>query len=114
MSTVFIILIPCRPRLENFWGERDDLGEHFLAQFPCHRSEDACAFRVVVVGQNYGGVLIEAYIRAVRTPKGLDAAHNDGADDVALFDRCSWNGLFDRANNHVADTGDMPTGTAQD
>src|SRR5579872_3116236 len=71
--------------LENLWCEGDDLHEVALAQLAGDRTEDTSPPRVVGLGQQDRGVLVEPDQRPVRPLVLLVHAHDDGLDDLALL-----------------------------
>src|SRR5207244_2066452 len=67
--------------------------------------EDARAFRVVLVLQDDGGVVVEADVGAVGSAVLLGLADDDRFHDFALLDRATRRGHFDGGDDHVADRG---------
>src|SRR6185436_5059127 len=91
--------------LQHLRGERNDLHEALLAQFPADRAEDACAARVVVGLDEDGSVLVELDVAAVGTAALLDGAHDHGLDDLAALDVAAGDGFLDGRHDDVADAG---------
>src|SRR5215831_10542237 len=112
----FALLAPLRPlagrgrkrqassaSLENLGGEGDDLHEPARPQFAGHRAEDTGPDRLALVGDQNGGVAVEADGAAVGAADFLRSPNNDCAVDVALLDPAARDRLLDRYDDHVAD-----------
>src|SRR5579872_1879825 len=91
--------------LENLWCEGDDLHEVALAQLAGDRTEDTSPPRVVGLGQQYRGVLVEPDQRPVRPLVLLVHAHDDSLHDLALLDLAAGLRRLHSARDDVADVG---------
>src|SRR5207302_1956372 len=89
-----------------------DLHEITFAQFAGHRSEDTRATRILLVGQNDGGVLVEADVGAILATIHLRRADDHGLDDIAFLYSGVRRGLLHRGNDDVADPGVAPAGAS--
>src|SRR6266566_7491260 len=94
-------------------GQRDDLHEALVPQFPADRAEDAGAARLAVGLDQHRGVLVEADVRPVRPAALLRGADHDRLDDVALLHGGAGQRVLDRAHDDVADAGVAPAGAAE-
>src|ERR1700753_647278 len=94
--------------LPHLRGKRDDLHEALFPQLAADRPEDAGSTRVVVGLDDHGRVLVDFDVTAVWAPPLLEGAHHAGLDPVAALDVATGDGVFDRRNDHVADTGIPP------
>src|SRR5689334_20042718 len=92
-------------RLQDLRGERDDLHKVALAQLSGHGAEDARPSRVVGLGEEDGGVLVEADEGAVRTLVLLVYPHHHGLNHLALLDLASRLRGLDRGRDDVAHVG---------
>ena len=75
------------------------------AQLAGHGPEDAGADRLELVGEQHGGVAVEADQRAVRTAHAVAGAHHDRVVDLALLDLAARDRVLDADLDHVADVG---------
>src|SRR5581483_8178352 len=109
-----VIAADAHRHLEYLRGERDDLHEVLLAQLARDRAEDAGAGRVVLIGEDDGGVVVELDVGAVRPAVFLRGADDDRLDDVALLDGAARGRLLDRSDDDIADLGVLLVRAAQD
>src|SRR5256884_1167920 len=82
--------------------ERDDLHEALVAQRAPHRSEDAGRAGLALVGNEYGGVLVEPDVGPILALGLLGGAHDHRLHDLALLDLAGGDGVFDRHDDDVA------------
>src|SRR4029453_14876129 len=87
--------------------------EPLVAQLAPDRAEDAGTAGVPTVLDDDGGVLVEADVRAVRTPLLLGGADDDSLDDVTLLPTGARDGVLDRGHDDVADARVTATGAAE-
>src|SRR4030088_3533843 len=87
---------------ENLRGKADDLHEVALAQLARNRTEDAGASRVVGLGEQHRGILIEADERAVGTAIFLGDADDDSLHDLAFLDLAAGLRRLDGGSDDVA------------
>src|SRR5919201_7021296 len=99
---------------QNLGSQRDDLHKVALAQLARHRSEDTGAARVVRLGQEDGGVLVEADERSVGPLVLLVDAHDHGLHHLAFLDLAAGLGRLDRGGDDVAHVGVLAVVAAGD
>src|SRR5690606_34880817 len=100
--------------LQHLRCQRDDLHELTVSQLAADRAEDTGAARlVVVVADEYRGVLVEPDVRAVRTTLFLLGTHHDRAHHVALLHVGARDGVLDRGHDDVADARVPAAGTTE-
>src|SRR5262245_53565128 len=93
--------------------ERDDLHEPLGAQLARHGSEDARADRLELVGEQHGGVRVEAQQRAVGAAHAALGANHHRVVDLALLDLAARDRVLDGHLDHVAHLRIAPAGSAQ-
>src|SRR4051812_38134921 len=109
----FLIFIECFPISKHLRSQRDDLHEPLVAQLAAHGAEDARAARLAVLAQDHRGVLVELDVRAVGPPALLAGADYHCPDDVPLLQVASGDGVLDRADDDVTDTGVATSGATE-
>src|ERR1700737_1145714 len=90
---------------DHFRCERDDLHELPLAQLAGHRSEDARAHRLVLLVDQYRGVVVELDVRPVAAAILLDCADDDRLHHRPLLHAAVRGGFLHRSGDHVPQTG---------
>src|SRR5262245_38870401 len=88
--------------LQHFRRERYDLHEALGPQLPCHRPEYSGADRFELRRQQYGGVGIEPYDRAIAAAHAFSGAHDDRVVDLALFHASTRRCVLDAHLDHIA------------
>src|SRR5262245_39988528 len=83
-------------------------------ELPRHRTEDAGADRLLLIGDQHRGVPVKADHRAVGAANVLGGAHHPGLHHGALLDAATRDRLLDRHHDDVADTRIFAPGAAQD
>src|SRR5258708_8313813 len=109
----FLIFILLVMGLQHLRRERDDLHELLAAELARHRSGDAGADRLVLLGDQHGGVAVEADGAAVDPAQRKGGAHHDGAMDLALLDAAARDRLLDGDDDDIADAGVLAARAAQ-
>src|SRR4029077_20818777 len=89
---------------DDFRRQRDDLHEFPLAQLTSHGTEDAGPLGLLLVVDQYCGVLIESDVRAVPPPHFLHGPDEHRLVDVALLDLRARKGVLYRDDDDVAQT----------
>src|SRR5436309_10885032 len=82
--------------------ERDDLHEPLVAQLAPHRPEDAGRAGLALVGNEHGGVLVEADVGAVLALGLLGRAHDHRPHHLPLLDLARADGVLDRDHDDVS------------
>src|SRR3989454_11350425 len=93
--------------------ERHDLHEALLAQLAAHRAEDARRPRLPLVGDEHGGVLVEADVGAVLAPGLLRRAHDHRLRHLTLLDLAGGDGVLDGDDDDVAQAAVAPLRAAE-
>src|SRR5262249_36059152 len=90
--------------LQHFGSQRDDAHET-IAQLAGDRPKDTGADRLHLIGQQHGGIGVEADQRTVRATHALLGAHDDGVMHFALLDLATGDGVLDGDLDDVTDVG---------
>src|SRR5437879_5857489 len=93
--------------------QRHDLHEPFLPQLAAHRPEDARRPRLPLVGDEHGGVLVEADVGAILALGLLGRPHDDRPRHLALLDLAGGDGRLDRDHDDVPEAAVAALGPAE-
>src|SRR6266851_2941949 len=102
MSPLRIFFIYRILESQHFGCERNDLHELHIPQLARHRPEDARADGLELVGQQDGGVGVEADQRPVGAAHAALGAHYDGVIHFALLDFAARDGVLDADLDDIA------------
>src|SRR5882724_10919291 len=109
----FLIFILLVMGLQHLRRQRDDLHELLTAQLARHRSKDAGADRLVLLGDQHGGVAVETDGAAVDAAQREGGPHDDGAMHLALLHAAARDRLLDGDDDDIADAGILAARAAQ-
>jgi len=88
---------------QNFWCQRHNLHELFIAKFTCHWAKNTGTDGFEFCIQQNGCVAIKLDQRTIRAANTLGCANNYSIVDFAFLDTTAWgrifNGYFDDVTN---------------
>src|SRR5919202_549127 len=100
--------------LKHLRGQRDYSRITLIPEFASYRPEDARSTRGAIVIDDDARILTEPDVRPVVPPRLLLGSHYDSPNYIALTHATARGRLFDRGNNHVADSGVPPLACTDD
>src|SRR5271169_5948280 len=98
---------------QDLGGQRHDPHEPARPQLAGDRAKNARADRLALVGDQHGGVAVEADRAAIGPADLLRRAHDDRAMHVALLDAAARDRLLNRNDDDVSDRCGLALGSAQ-
>src|SRR5215207_1471083 len=93
--------------------QRHDLHVLLVAELAGHRTEDARRARLALLVDDHDGILVEADVAAILSPRLLHRAHHHRAGDLRLLHRTVRQRVLDRDDHEIAEAGIAPPRSAK-